>query len=133
MIPLSVSVGVSHGPRDGLDAEALLHQADEAMYQAKREGGGRGRSGGEPPAPLAALRGAQESNTEPLALLEREVPVRRRVLHPGDTIYRAGEVFRDLHIVRVGLCKLYSVSAEGRDEAYAATQANFHAQPTASN
>lgn len=116
MIPLSVSVGVSHGPRDGLDAEALLHQADEAMYQAKREGGGRGRSGGEPPAPLAALRGTQESNAGPLALLEREVPVRRRVLHPGDTIYRAGEVFRDLHIVRVGLCKLYSVSAEGREE-----------------
>lgn len=35
-IPLTASVGVAVTARDGLDAEALLHQADTAMYRAKR-------------------------------------------------------------------------------------------------
>ena len=34
-----LSVGVSCYPRDGSDPEALIHQADEAMYAAKRAGG----------------------------------------------------------------------------------------------
>jgi CRP/FNR family transcriptional regulator len=38
------------------------------------------------------------------------------MLRPGDSIYRAGEPFRDLHILRVGLCKVYSVTPEGREE-----------------
>lgn len=33
------SVGVSCYPRDGTDSEALIQQADEAMYAAKRAGG----------------------------------------------------------------------------------------------
>jgi diguanylate cyclase (GGDEF)-like protein len=35
---ISVSGGVSEYPHDGLDAAALLHSADEALYKAKRSG-----------------------------------------------------------------------------------------------
>jgi diguanylate cyclase (GGDEF)-like protein/PAS domain S-box-containing protein len=117
-VPLSVSVGVSRYPDDARDAEALLRCADEAMYRAKREGGGRCRSNDQAEKDRRAARagGLREPADSGLALLEREVPVLRRMVRPGDSIYRAGEPFRDLHIMRVGLCKLYSVSAEGREE-----------------
>lgn len=35
---LSASVGIATCPRDGVDADQLLHAADEAMYKAKRAG-----------------------------------------------------------------------------------------------
>lgn len=37
-IPLSVSVGVSFYPVDGMDYESLLHKADKALYEAKKRG-----------------------------------------------------------------------------------------------
>ena len=44
-LSVSVSVGLSIGlvlvDRPGIDAEALVSQADGAMYRAKRNGGGR--------------------------------------------------------------------------------------------
>ena len=44
-VSVSVSVGLSIGlvlvDRPGIDAEALVRQADSAMYRAKRNGGGR--------------------------------------------------------------------------------------------
>jgi len=41
-ITISASVGIAFaGPRSDLDAERLLHHADVAMYQAKRDGGHR--------------------------------------------------------------------------------------------
>ncbi len=39
-VQLSASIGISVYPDDGSDAEALIHRADEAMYRAKRQGGG---------------------------------------------------------------------------------------------
>ncbi|WP_259194786.1 diguanylate cyclase domain-containing protein [Pseudomonas grimontii] len=35
-----ISVGISRFPGDGQNVEQLLEQADNAMYQAKRLGGG---------------------------------------------------------------------------------------------
>jgi diguanylate cyclase (GGDEF)-like protein/PAS domain S-box-containing protein len=40
-IHLTASIGVSHFPEDGKDADALLHAADAAMYAAKKKGRGR--------------------------------------------------------------------------------------------
>ena len=37
-VPLSVSVGVSFYPADGIDEKTLLHKADKALYEAKRRG-----------------------------------------------------------------------------------------------
>ncbi len=46
-MPLTISIGISSHPEDGDDLEALLHIADEALYDAKRSGrdriGSRGR------------------------------------------------------------------------------------------
>lgn len=116
-IPLSVSVGVSCYPEDGDTPSALLHRADEAMYSAKRAGGERSRWAVAQPA-AKALPGpaGRELPLGGLDLLERELPVLRRVLRAGDTIYRAGDKFRDVHILRVGLCKLTGYCAEGRED-----------------
>lgn len=116
-VPLSVSVGVSCYPDDGQTASALLRRADEAMYCAKRSGGERSRwAVAQPPLgglpPPASIEGAPGG----LELLERELPVLRRVLKAGDTIYRAGDRFRDIHVLRVGICKLSGYCAEGRED-----------------
>jgi len=116
-IPLSVSAGVSCCPDDGQTASALLRRADEAMYCAKRSGGDRSRWAVAQPsldAPAAAPRLAGAPSG--LELLERELPVLRRVLKAGETIYRAGDKFRDIHVLRVGICKLSGYCAEGRED-----------------
>ena len=52
---LSISGGVASYPEDGLDAAGLLRAADEALYEAKRQGRNRvllsGRSASSPPGP----------------------------------------------------------------------------------
>ncbi|HET7794040.1 MAG TPA: PAS domain S-box protein [Rhizobacter sp.] len=49
-------------------------------------------------------------------MFQGKLPLHSRRVHAGDTLYRAGERFRDLYIVRFGLCKLMSVTAEGHEE-----------------
>jgi len=43
---VSASLGMSMYPRDGQDLQTLLRRADEAMYEAKRSGGGGWRQSG---------------------------------------------------------------------------------------
>jgi len=114
MVPLSVSVGVSCYPDDDRSASALLRRADEAMYRAKAAGDGRS-SWAMSRAPQAAPAWVEPA-VSGMDMLERDVPLLHRVLRAGESIYRAGEKFRDIHILRVGLCKLYSVSAVGRED-----------------
>lgn len=113
-ILLSVSVGVACFPDDDRGADALMRRAGEAKYRAKSAGGGRCSWAKSQTPPTALL--APASPLGGLELLERDVPLQRRTLRPGDCIYRAGEKFRDIHILRVGLCKLFSLSAEGRED-----------------
>ncbi|HXK10123.1 MAG TPA: GGDEF domain-containing protein [Vicinamibacteria bacterium] len=57
---LSISGGVAEYPRHGLDAAALLHAADEALYVAKRSGRNQVvAANGTPPAPAADPNGAR--------------------------------------------------------------------------
>ncbi len=36
---LSVSVGISHYPKDGVDLDVFIEYADAAMYSTKEQGG----------------------------------------------------------------------------------------------
>ncbi len=42
-VTLAASIGISLYPDHGSSASELLHSADQAMYQAKKEGGDSGR------------------------------------------------------------------------------------------
>ncbi len=51
-----------------------------------------------------------------LALIDNELTVVRRVVHAGEPVYRAGDVFESLYIVHAGLFKTVSVSPDGREQ-----------------
>jgi CRP/FNR family transcriptional regulator, anaerobic regulatory protein len=53
---------------------------------------------------------------ERLRLIEAHLAPKRRIVHAGDVIYRAGDTFSDLYLLNSGLFKLLSVSAEGREQ-----------------
>jgi len=53
---IGVSIGIALFPKDGREADALLHQADEALYAAKRAGRGTYRF---QPAPTQRVGGAR--------------------------------------------------------------------------
>ena len=51
-----------------------------------------------------------------MALLQRAVPVQRRIVHAGDLLYRAGDRFAWLHVLNSGICKTVNLSADGREQ-----------------
>ena len=53
-----MSIGVAGFPKDGLDANELIHQADLAVYRAKLQGRNRVLGASTEPLLLAAERGA---------------------------------------------------------------------------
>lgn len=54
-----------------------------------------------------------------LALIESHVPQQRRMLRPGDPVYRAGDAFGCLHVLHSGLVKVVSSAADGRNQVVA--------------
>jgi len=58
---------------------------------------------------------------DPFKLIEERLPIQRRVLRAGDTLYRAGDPFAHLHVIHSGLIKLVHRSADGREQVVALT------------
>src|SRR6185437_9397984 len=58
-IRATVSIGVAGFPRDGLDANELIHQADLAVYRAKLQGRNRVLGASTEPLLMAAERSAK--------------------------------------------------------------------------
>jgi CRP/FNR family transcriptional regulator, anaerobic regulatory protein len=63
------------------------------------------------PAPLAADRIVRT-----LALLEAQLPMVRRVLHAGDTVYHCGDALGSLYVVHSGLFKTVNLAPDGREQ-----------------
>jgi CRP/FNR family transcriptional regulator len=49
-----------------------------------------------------------------LAQVAERVPVQRRVVHLGDTIYRSGDTCHQLYVLNSGCCKMINSAADGR-------------------
>jgi CRP/FNR family transcriptional regulator, anaerobic regulatory protein len=52
--------------------------------------------------------------SEMLALVAERVPLQRRVLHAGESVYRCGDAFTQLFVLNTGCCKLVNSAADGR-------------------
>jgi CRP/FNR family transcriptional regulator len=51
-----------------------------------------------------------------LKLLAEHLPITRRLVRAGDTVYQAGERFTQLHIVNSGFFKIVNTAADGREQ-----------------
>ena len=60
--------------------------------------------------------GSQARVGEMLRLLPGQLPVGRRLVHAGDTIYIAGEVFAHLYVLNSGYFKVINTAADGREQ-----------------
>ncbi|MGE0430131.1 MAG: Crp/Fnr family transcriptional regulator [Hydrogenophaga sp.] len=54
--------------------------------------------------------------SDTLRLLGEQLDPKRRVVRAGDLIYRAGEAFDNLYILNSGICKMVSLTADGREQ-----------------
>jgi CRP/FNR family transcriptional regulator len=54
--------------------------------------------------------------TDLLRLMEKYIPIRRRMLHYGDAVYQAGEEFANLYIIHSGQFKVINLSSDGRGQ-----------------
>ena len=120
-VSVSLSIGASLCPADGQDDGALMAGADRALYGSKHGGGGAVRVGAER-VPLPAV--ASTASPQPPALdceqglrvLAQHVPIQRRVVRAGDIVFRAGDPFRHVYVLRCGSCKLVGIGADGREQ-----------------
>jgi CRP/FNR family transcriptional regulator len=64
----------------------------------------------------AANQRASQHIADTLKLLSDTLPVQRRVVHAGDTIYQAGERFGSLYILNSGFIKIVNLSPDGREQ-----------------
>jgi CRP/FNR family transcriptional regulator len=51
-----------------------------------------------------------------LRMLHDKLPLVRRLLHAGESVYEAGDRFEHLYVVNSGLFKLVNLSADGREQ-----------------
>lgn len=72
------------------------------------------------PAALGIRPGTQAGEGQRIAdtlkLIAAVLSPKRRIVHAGDLIYRAGERFSQLHILNSGFFKLISMSSDGREQ-----------------
>jgi CRP/FNR family transcriptional regulator len=65
----------------------------------------------------AAQQAACRRIADTLALLEESLPtLKRRVVHAGEPIYRAGERFTHLHVLNAGFFKVVNLAPDGREQ-----------------
>lgn len=64
----------------------------------------------------AAHQQASQRVAERLNLLKETLPLQRRVVHAGETIYHAGEHFESLHVLSAGFVKIVNVTPDGREQ-----------------
>ncbi|HEY1392349.1 MAG TPA: cyclic nucleotide-binding domain-containing protein, partial [Methylibium sp.] len=57
-----------------------------------------------------------EGIADALKLLQEKLPLQKRLVRAGDTVYQAGEKFASLYILNAGFFKLLNVSADGREQ-----------------
>ena len=118
-VSLTISIGAGVYPADGECEATLMAAADRAMYRAKHGDGVAIRTNGEHDAAArAGLALPQEVRLdvdEALRALARDVAIQRRVIHAGDTLFRAGDRFHSVHVLRCGACKLISPGPDGRE------------------
>ena len=65
--------------------------------------------------PTAAAR--QIADT--LQLLQEQVPLQRRIVHAGDTLFQAGERFTTLYVLNSGFVKVVNLAGDGRERVVA--------------
>ncbi|MEP6723767.1 MAG: Crp/Fnr family transcriptional regulator, partial [Variovorax sp.] len=51
-----------------------------------------------------------------LQLLQDSVPIQRRIVRAGDTVYQVGQQFGCLYVVSSGFFKMVNLSGEGREQ-----------------
>jgi CRP/FNR family transcriptional regulator len=54
-----------------------------------------------------------------LQLLQQSLPIHKRLVHAGDTVYRVGQDFGCLYVVNSGFFKMVNLSGEGRGQVVA--------------
>ncbi len=59
-------------------------------------------------------RQAAKRLSDMLALVAERVPLQRRVVHAGETVYRCGDAFTHLHLLNTGCFKTINSAADGR-------------------
>lgn len=71
-----------------------------------------------PPARPAAAVFQDESRriADTLKLLSDKLPIQRRIVRAGDTIYQAGERFSTLYVVNSGFFKIVNTASDGREQ-----------------
>jgi diguanylate cyclase (GGDEF)-like protein/PAS domain S-box-containing protein len=117
-IKLTISAGACLCPGDGKDAGALMRAADLAMYRAKHGGGNAFYMTDEGDAARGAARADAPAirtyeGEDMLRTLERNVPVHRRAARAGHKVFRAGDRFCEIHVIRCGVCKLTKTTSDG--------------------
>lgn len=63
-----------------------------------------------------ARTGTAQRIAEALQLIASVLEPKRRIVHAGDVVYRAGDRFEHLHILNSGFFKLISLSSDGREQ-----------------
>ena len=65
--------------------------------------------------PASAPSGVQRIS-DMLQLLERSLPIQRRIVRAGERVYQVGQPFGSLYVVNLGFLKMVNLSDEGHEQ-----------------